>query len=260
MNDSETIMNLSGLKPDPRNARKHNPRNVGMIERALGEVGAARSIVIDENGVVLAGNATVEAAAAAGIERVQVVDADGETIVAVRRAGLTQEQKTKLALYDNRTAELAEWDSETLAGIADEIDLANVFTNEELQDLLAPEADLYSRRIEAPIYEPSERKPAIAELYDDSRTQTLIALIDASPDVAEDVKAFLRLAAQRHTVLRFNLIADYYAHSPAAVQRLMEQSALVIIDFDNALADGFVRLTRQIMDQMRDEYGDDTDK
>jgi len=128
-------MNLSGLKPDPRNARKHNPRNVGMIEKALGEVGAARSIVIDEDGTILAGNATVEAAAAAGIERVQVVDADGETIVAVRRTGLTPEQKTKLALYDNRTAELAEWDSEVLADVAGEIDLSGMFTDVEQAEL-----------------------------------------------------------------------------------------------------------------------------
>jgi ParB-like chromosome segregation protein Spo0J len=123
---------LADLKPDPANARKHNPRNVGMIEKALGEVGAARSIVIDEDGVILAGNATVEAAANAGMERVQVVDADGETIVAVRRTGLTPEQKTKLALYDNRTAELAEWDAEVLADIGNVVDIGDLFTPVEL--------------------------------------------------------------------------------------------------------------------------------
>jgi len=60
------IDHIGQLKPDPRNARKHNPRNIGMIEAALHEVGAARSIVIDEDGVVLAGNGVVEAAALAG--------------------------------------------------------------------------------------------------------------------------------------------------------------------------------------------------
>ena len=52
-------------------------------------VGAARSIVIDEDGVVLSGNATIEAAAQAGIDRVKVVEADGNEIVAVQRKGLT---------------------------------------------------------------------------------------------------------------------------------------------------------------------------
>lgn len=111
---------LADLRPDPKNARKHTPRNVGMIEAALREVGAARSIVIDEDNVVLAGNATIEAAAAAGIERVRVVEADGNEIVAVRRTGLTKKQKTRLALYDNRAAELAEWDVDVLGETPDD--------------------------------------------------------------------------------------------------------------------------------------------
>ena len=106
-----------------------------MIENALREVGAARSIVIDENDTVLAGNATIEAAAQAGIEKVQVVDADGETIVAVRRRGLTPEQKARLALYDNRTAELAEWDEQAVARLLAEMPPAvnGLWSAEELQ-------------------------------------------------------------------------------------------------------------------------------
>ena len=135
---TQDIKHLKDLTPDPRNARKHNPRNVGMIETALQTVGAARSIVVDENGVVLAGNATIEAAAAVGIERVQVVDADGETIIAVRRKGLTPEQKTKLALFDNRTAELAEWDvSEVLATLEAGVNLDALWRPDELEALVA---------------------------------------------------------------------------------------------------------------------------
>ena len=132
------IETLADLTPNPRNARRHNPRNVGMLEKALGEVGAARSIVIDEHGVVLAGNATIEAAARAGIEKVQVVDADGETIIAVRRTGLTAKQKTRLALYDNRTAELADWDADVIADLlATERELLDgLFADDELAELL----------------------------------------------------------------------------------------------------------------------------
>jgi len=137
---TKQVTHLADLTPDPHNARKHNPRNVGMIERALGEVGAARSIVIDEDGVVLAGNATIEAAAQAGIERVVTVDADGETIVAVRRSGLTDEQKRRLALYDNRTAEVAEWDTEQLQIDFDDGLLDGMFSESEL--------DIYFNTIE----------------------------------------------------------------------------------------------------------------
>jgi hypothetical protein len=88
----ETI-GLGDLRPDPQNARKHTRRNVGMITDGLQEIGAARSIVIDEKGVVLAGNATIKAAGLAGLSHVKVVDADGSEIITVRRTNLTERQK-----------------------------------------------------------------------------------------------------------------------------------------------------------------------
>lgn len=132
---SKNIKTISDLTPDPQNPRKRTERSSGMLSRSLQEVGAARSIVIDENGQILAGNGTVEAAAEVGIENVKVVDVDGNTIVAVRRSGLTEEQKVKLALYDNRTADLATWDAEILLEIDREIDLSGFFTDIELNDL-----------------------------------------------------------------------------------------------------------------------------
>jgi hypothetical protein len=110
---------------------------VASIVNALHEVGAARSIVVDEDNVILAGNATIEAAAEAGIERVRIVDADGEEIIAVRRSNLTPEQKTRLALFDNRAAELAEWDADVLRGLAEEVDLSAFWYDDEFDALLA---------------------------------------------------------------------------------------------------------------------------
>jgi ParB-like chromosome segregation protein Spo0J len=112
---STNVSHIKDLQHDPKNRRKHNPRNIGMLVDALQKVGAARSIVIDEHGEILAGNGVVEAAAEAGLTNVQVVDVDGQTVVAVRRTGLTAEQKRALAIFDNRVAELAEWDFEQLA-------------------------------------------------------------------------------------------------------------------------------------------------
>ena len=129
------IQTIEDLTPDPRNARRHTPRNIGVIERSLGEVGAARSIVIDEDGVILAGNATTEAAQQAGITRVRVIEADGNELIAVQRRGLTPEQKVKLALADNRAAELAEWEPDVLAEIAQEMDVSGLFRADELAEL-----------------------------------------------------------------------------------------------------------------------------
>src|SRR5687768_9857621 len=108
------VGHIKDLIPDPANRRKHNPRNLGMVVDALHQVGAARSIVIDEDDVILAGNGVTEAAAEAGITRVRVIEADGQELIAVRRRGLTEAQKRALAIFDNRTAELAEWDAEQL--------------------------------------------------------------------------------------------------------------------------------------------------
>jgi DNA modification methylase len=133
---------ISDLVPDPKNARKHTPRNVGTIVDALNEVGAARSIVIDEDNVVLAGNATIEAAGEAGLTKVQVVEADGNTIIAVRRRGLTPEQKARLAIFDNRAAELADgWDTEVLKALAaDGVDLSTFWNEDELAALYEADA------------------------------------------------------------------------------------------------------------------------
>lgn len=125
---------IGDLIPDARNARRHNPRNIGMLANALQEVGAARSIVIDEDNNILAGNGTVEAAAQAGIERVRVVDADGDEIIAVRRSGLSKREKKRLSIFDNRTAELAEWEPDVLA---EDVDiLAGLFFADELNSIL----------------------------------------------------------------------------------------------------------------------------
>lgn len=185
------MIHIGQLTPDPANARKHNPRNVGLIERALGEVGAARSIVIDENGVVLAGNATVEAAAAAGIERMQVVDADGETIIAVRRRNLTPDQKKRLALFDNRTSELADWDIEQLLADRDAgIDLASVgFSDFELAELLNEPMSPF---------DPSAEWQGMPEFEQDDQTPVKQLTINFAH--ADDLATFARLVEQTITM------------------------------------------------------------
>ena len=138
----EAPVALADLIPDAQNARLHTAKNIGMIADSLRAVGAARSIVIDEHNEVLAGNGLCEAAAEAGITKVQVVEADGETIIAVRRRNLTPEQKRKLAIYDNRTAELASWNVELLRDFAtDGFDLTPFeFDANLLADRAAPAA------------------------------------------------------------------------------------------------------------------------
>lgn len=125
---------IKDLKPDLANAREHTPRNIGVIVDALQEVGAARSIVIDENDMVLAGNGVLEAAAEAGMTKVRVVEADGNEIIAVRRSNLTEAQKKRLALFDNRAGELARWNIEALLRLERPV-MNGMWTEDELAAL-----------------------------------------------------------------------------------------------------------------------------
>lgn len=107
----------------------------------------------------------------------------------------------------------------------------------------------YTRKVQVPQYEPSKTKPHIEELYDIRKYGQLIAGINKS-DVAEEEKRFLKLAASRHIVFNYAKIADYYAHASKEVQVLMEQSALVILDMDDAIANGYVKLSKRLNDIM----------
>lgn len=106
-----------------------------MLEASLREYGAARSIVVDEQGEIIAGHGTVEAAKKAGITKVRTVETDGTEIVAVVRPGLSAKQKAELAIADNRTGELAEWLPDVLGSLQGEVDLGKFFEDNEL-DLL----------------------------------------------------------------------------------------------------------------------------
>lgn len=111
----------------------------------------------------------------------------------------------------------------------------------------------YSNKIQAPVYEPKNKKPHILELYDKDKTQRLITEIESS-DIPDDEKKFLIEAARRHTVFNYEKIADYYAHSSKEVQQLMEKSALVIIDFEKAIELGYIRLCDDIKNQYLEQY------
>lgn len=133
---------IDELTPDPANARRHSERNIALIAEALVEVGPARSIVIDEHGVILAGNATVQAAQRAGKTRIRVIEADGEELIAVQRRGLTDDQKARLSLFDNRAAELADgWDADVLKQMVEQgVSMDSIFDPEELAAIYAAHA------------------------------------------------------------------------------------------------------------------------
>lgn len=65
-------------------------------------------------------------------------------------------------------------------------------------------------------------------------------------DLPDEEKEFLRLAAMRHVVFDYGKIADYYANADEQMRNLMERSVLVIVDYDKAIEEGYVKLRNSI--------------
>jgi len=133
----KSMTSINDLQNDPKNARKRTDRSAKLIKQSLEQYGAARSIVIDENNRILAGNGTIAGAKAAGIKNLKIIEANGDEIIAVKRSNLTEDQKVGLAIADNRTGDLSEWDIDMLEQLSEEHDLNDFFDKKELDDILS---------------------------------------------------------------------------------------------------------------------------
>lgn len=131
------MTSINSLISDHKNARRRTDRSAELIKESLQRYGAARSIVIDEDNRILAGNGTIEGAKAAGIKSVRIIETEGDEIIAIKRSGLSEDDKVGLALADNRTADLSEWDQAMLHRLSEEHDLSPWFEQEDLDELLA---------------------------------------------------------------------------------------------------------------------------
>lgn len=106
----------------------------------------------------------------------------------------------------------------------------------------------YTSKIKAPLYEPKNKKPHPLELANLSKYNRLKNKIQAS-DLPSEVKKFLIVGATRHIVFNYGKIADFYAHSDKETQQMIEESALVIIDFEKAVEHGYMRLSEKVVQE-----------
>jgi DNA modification methylase len=139
---------ISDFTPDKSNANKGTKRGKEALEASLRSYGAGRSILLDKNGRIIAGNKTAKMAEQVGIDDVIVVQTDGTQLVAVQRTDIDidDEKGRMLAYADNRVAELdlSFNTDQMLADITAGIDLSSMWSEDELQALLGdllPEQD-----------------------------------------------------------------------------------------------------------------------
>lgn len=148
------IVPIANLILDDKNANKHTKRGRKAIEESLSKYGAGRSVLVDKNNRVIAGNATVEQAKAAGYKSIAVIEGDGSVLFAVQRGDLdlTKDKKARaLSIADNRASELdLEWDPEALASF--DLDLSAFWNETELRKVLGkfapPDSDVPVAKID----------------------------------------------------------------------------------------------------------------
>jgi hypothetical protein len=218
------------------------------VADSIRSFGFQQPIVVDEQGVIVVGHTRFKAAKKLEMTEVPV------TVM----SGVSQSVINQYRIADNRLNELAEWDDSLLLEELDQIlkDVGNTdmtgFGPSEIEKLRGLDTGRdYTTQVDTPIYTPKGLRPALSELVDTEHRDRLIQEIDAST-APEDVKQFLRQAADRHCQFDYEQIAEYYSHADPETKRLFEASALVICDFNNAIERGYVQMTdtlRQIFQQ-----------
>ena len=222
-------MSPDELVPYSRNAKAHPPGQVQKIANSIKRFGwTGNPIVVDRNKVVIIGHGRLLAAKQLNLETVPVVFADD----------MTEEDVKAYRLADNKTNE-SEWLENYLSEELAELDIAGIDMSEFGFDLGGTIGENpYTQKTDIPQYTITGEDVTLCDLYQDTKTKELIAEIEGS-DLGEEAKQFLKVAAYRHVIFNYQKIAEYYAKADRQTQELMEKSALVIIDIDDAIKNGY---------------------
>ena len=151
-NGKVTRAKLKDLIPDDQNANLHSERGTYMVNTSVSKHGAGRSILIDKNNKIIAGNLTAEQWAAIGMEDVIIVPTDGTELVAVQRTDMDLDDPStgarSAAHFDNRTNQVSYTPDEKQLAIdrSNGIDLSDLWFDFELEemgviDILAPNVE-----------------------------------------------------------------------------------------------------------------------
>jgi len=235
------LVDVDSLIPNPKNNNKHPKEQIERLAKLIKYQGFRNPLVVsNRSGFVLCGHGRIEAAKLAGLKQVPVMYQDFES----------EAQEYAYLTSDNAIASWAELDlsavNTEMLDLGPDFDVDLLGIKDFVIDLNEEEKEeVYTRKVESPIYEPTGEKPTLSMLFDTEVTDRLLKEIEES-NLPYDVKLFLKLAAHRHTKFNYKNIAEYYAHASPEEQNLMEKSALVIIDFNKAIELGFVKLTGDI--------------
>jgi len=248
---------ISDLVFDDKNFNKHTEYGMSLIEKSIRNNGAGRSILIDKNNRIIAGNGVTEIAGQIGLDDVQIVESDGTKIIAVKRTDidLDSKQGREMALADNATgAADLQWDYDQLRQELDE---------KIMKDYGIRMPELKSTEILSAIeynscyYEPKEQ-PNI-KLEDCINFDKFNAKVKALDEfqLSDDERKVLMWFCYRFLKIDFESVANYYAFNASEeMKKAMERLRLVLVDGG---VDGFIEdeLLRIVNTEIAVQYGDD---
>lgn len=224
---------ITSVKPYARNAKKHDETQIANVAESIKQFGWQQPIVCDADGVIIIGHCRLLAAKKLGLKKVPVKTVDN----------LSEEQVKKLRALDNKLNE-SDWDFDLLAEDIGELDFSG-FDIDWGFGTNKPPDDKYTKISNIPQYEIKGEAPQVEELVETEKASELITRIQTA-NITDKEKDFLIKAAYRHNAFNYAKIAEYYANATKEMQELMEQSALVIIDIGNAIANGYAELSEKI--------------
>ena len=121
----DKVIDIEELAQDAHNFNKGNEQGQQLMERSFKELGAGRSILLDKNGNIIAGNKSQKAAIAAGIKKVRVIETTGDELVAVKRTDvdIDSAEGRKMAYLDNLTTQVnLTWDETELEAVQADVE------------------------------------------------------------------------------------------------------------------------------------------
>lgn len=252
--ERKSLEDLNPAEYNPRKRLRPGDEEYEKLKRSVETFTYVDPIIVNADGTVIGGH-----------QRLFVLRDLGYTEADVSVVNLSKNDEKALNIALNKIA--GEWDEGKLAEIFADLQLDDydaTVTGYEADAIAALLGEIkleeetvneYSQKIDPVQYEVTGETPEVWELYSDTKYRELLMDIESDGSITEEEREFLKLAAARHIVFNYRNIAEYYAAAGPAMQGLMEDSALVIIDFEDAVRNGFVKI-RGAIEEMIEEDAD----
>lgn len=250
-------MKVSELRQDERNFRKHSKRNREMIKKSVDECGLGRSVVVDRDGVLIAGNGL-----ASVIDKntpIRMIETDGSELVVVKRTdiGTDDEKRKKLAMADNATGDNVEWDTEQLRGALDD-DTLRAF-DIELPDVGVDIDELieHASSIDATREYSTDTNYDLGKLYRERVNDDISRKIDEgvqNGQIRAEIADVLRTRAQQCSVFNFDELCKYYRSADATdVERELLRRLYLVFVAPKELFDAQVLKFNEVSEEIYDD-------